>query len=65
MTPGNLSVRCCEVPEMRHDGRAPDQLRPVSLELGFTKFAEGSCLIRVEIRSFCAMPLWKSGFRPM
>ena len=32
---------------MRHDGRAPDQLRPVSLELGFTKFAEGSCLIRV------------------
>ena len=47
MTPGNLSVRCCEVPEMRHDGRAPDQLRPVSLELGFTKFAEGSCLIRV------------------
>lgn len=40
-------MRCCEVPEMRHDGRAPDQLRPVSLELGFTKFAEGSCLIRV------------------
>ena len=32
---------------MRHDGRKPDQLRPVSMELGFTKFAEGSCLIRV------------------
>ena len=23
-----------------------DQLRPVTMELGFTKFAEGSCLIR-------------------
>lgn len=31
---------------MRQDGRAFDQLRPVTLELGFTKFAEGSCLIR-------------------
>lgn len=32
---------------MRHDGRKMDELRPVSMELGFTKFAEGSCLIRV------------------
>lgn len=31
---------------MRQDGRALDQLRPVTMELGFTKFAEGSCLIR-------------------
>lgn len=31
---------------MRPDGRAPDQLRPVTLERGFAKFAEGSCLIK-------------------
>ncbi len=31
---------------MRKDGRLFDQLRPVSFELGFTKFAEGSCLVR-------------------
>jgi ribonuclease PH len=34
-------------PPLRHDGRAPDQLRRVSLELGVQKWAEGSCLIRV------------------
>ncbi|MDA8204387.1 MAG: ribonuclease PH [Chloroflexi bacterium] len=32
---------------MRHDGRLPGQLRPVSVELGVQKWAEGSCLIRV------------------
>ncbi|MHB8636495.1 MAG: ribonuclease PH [Fimbriimonadaceae bacterium] len=32
---------------MRHDGRAPDQLRPFTLERGFAKFAEGSCLIKL------------------
>jgi ribonuclease PH len=26
--------------------RAPDQLRPVSLQLGFTRHAEGSCLVK-------------------
>ncbi len=31
----------------RIDGRAADQLRPVKLTTGFTKFAEGSCLIEV------------------
>ncbi|MDY4220688.1 MAG: ribonuclease PH [Candidatus Faecousia sp.] len=31
---------------MRPDGRRNDQLRKVSMEPGFTKFAEGSCLIR-------------------
>ena len=31
---------------MRNDGRARNQLRPVQLELGFTRFAEGSVLIR-------------------
>jgi ribonuclease PH len=32
---------------MRIDGRAADQLRPVKLTTGFTKFAEGSCLIEM------------------
>src|SRR5512134_680621 len=31
---------------MRPSGRAVDQLRPVSFDLGFNKHAEGSCLIR-------------------
>lgn len=31
---------------MRKDLRAADQLRPITFELGFTKFAEGSCLVR-------------------
>lgn len=30
----------------RIDGRSPGDLRPVSFETGFTKFAEGSCLVR-------------------
>ena len=32
---------------MRTDGRQPDQLRPVIMERGFSKFAEGSCLIKI------------------
>jgi ribonuclease PH len=31
---------------MRPSGRADDQMRPVSLEPGFSKYAEGSCLAR-------------------
>ena len=31
---------------MRPSGRARDELRPVSLEPGFTKHAEGACLVR-------------------
>jgi ribonuclease PH len=31
---------------MRPSGRAPDQMRRVSLEPGFAKYAEGSCLAR-------------------
>ncbi|MFQ5621936.1 MAG: ribonuclease PH [Paracoccaceae bacterium] len=31
---------------MRPSGRNPDSLRPVSIETGVTKHAEGSCLIR-------------------
>jgi len=29
----------------RHDGRLPDQLRPISFERNFLHFAEGSCLV--------------------
>src|SRR4026209_428382 len=31
---------------MRPSGRAADQLRPVSLEPGFSRHAEGSCLVK-------------------
>src|SRR5260370_12687130 len=31
----------------RRDGRAPDQLRPVKIELGTNVHAEGSCLIEM------------------
>jgi ribonuclease PH len=31
---------------MRPSGRAPDEMRRVSLEPGFSKYAEGSCLVR-------------------
>jgi ribonuclease PH len=34
-------------PRLRGDGRTPHQLRPVSVELGVQKWAEGSCLIRM------------------
>jgi ribonuclease PH len=40
MTIGNRAT-------VRADGRAPTQLRPVSLTLGVQKWAEGSCVIRV------------------
>ncbi len=32
---------------MRYDGRAADEMRKVKVTLGFSKFAEGSCLIEV------------------
>ena len=32
---------------MRNDGRAADEMRKVKATLGFTKFAEGSCLIEI------------------
>ncbi|HSV28866.1 MAG TPA: ribonuclease PH, partial [Candidatus Omnitrophota bacterium] len=31
---------------MRPSGRAPDQLRVVTLETGFSRYAEGSCLAK-------------------
>jgi ribonuclease PH len=30
---------------MRHSGRAPDQMRTIGMEPGFTRHAEGSCLV--------------------
>lgn len=32
---------------MRFEGRAYDQLRPLTLEPGFSKYAEGSCFIKI------------------
>ena len=32
---------------MRPSGREPDQMRSVALEIGYTPYAEGSCLVRV------------------
>ena len=31
---------------LRADGRGPDDLRPISIELGVQKWAEGSCIVR-------------------
>lgn len=43
---------------MRPSGRAVDQLREVSLEPGFAKYAEGSCLIRFgDTHVLCAASL--------
>ena len=35
---------------MRPSGRSPDQMRSVTLETGFTPYAEGSCLAKFGIR---------------
>jgi ribonuclease PH len=52
----------------RSDGRRPDELRPVSIEPGFLKYAEGSALITVgNTRVLCAasvedrVPIWMKG----
>ena len=52
----------------RIDGRAPDQLRPVSIETGVQEFAEGSALISMgKTKVLCAasveasVPRWRSG----
>ena len=43
---------------MRPSGRAVDQLREVSLEPGFSKYAEGSCLVRFgDTHVLCAASL--------
>ncbi len=52
----------------RSDGRRPDELRPVTIEPGFMKYAEGSALIGVgNTRVLCAatieerVPQWLKG----
>jgi len=52
----------------RSDGRRPDELRPVTIEPDYLKFAEGSCLISVgHTRVLCAatiderVPQWMKG----
>jgi ribonuclease PH len=52
----------------RSDGRRPDELRPVSIEPGFLKYAEGSALISLgNTRVLCAasvedrVPVWMKG----
>ncbi len=53
---------------MRPSGRAPDQMRALTIETGFTKHAEGSCLISFgETRVLCTasiegrIPPWLRG----
>ena len=53
---------------IRHDGRRPDELRPVTIEPGAMKYAEGSALISVgDTRVLCAatledrVPGWMKG----
>ena len=56
------------MPEARRNGRAPDALRPLTLERGVAPYAEGSCLIAFgETRVLCAVsvepgvPGWRKG----
>lgn len=53
---------------MRPSGRAPDEMRAITIETGFTKHAEGSCLIAFgETRVLCtasvenSVPPWMRG----
>ena len=53
---------------MRPSGRAPDEMRAISIETGFTKHAEGSCLISFgDTRVLCtasvenSVPPWMRG----
>lgn len=53
---------------MRPSGRAPDEMRPIIIETGFTKHAEGSCLISFgDTRVLCTasveerIPPWLRG----
>ncbi len=52
----------------RIDGRAPDELRPVTMQLGFMPYAEGSCLVEMgETKVICtatveqSVPRWMQG----
>ena len=45
-------------PSVRLDGRAADQLRPITISTGYVKHAEGSCLIEVgDTRVVCTVSL--------
>ena len=53
---------------MRPSGRAPDEMRPIVMEAGFTRHAEGSCLIGFgDTRVLCtasvetSLPPWLRG----
>src|SRR5688572_26444326 len=53
---------------MRSSGRAPDQMRPIIMEAGFTRHAEGSCLVSFgDTRVLCtasvetSLPSWMRG----
>ncbi|QFT77885.1 ribonuclease PH [Erythrobacter sp. THAF29] len=53
---------------MRPSGRAPDEMRPITIETGFTRHAEGSCLISFgDTRVLCTasveerIPPWLRG----
>ncbi|MDB5699253.1 MAG: ribonuclease [Alphaproteobacteria bacterium] len=53
---------------MRPSGRAPDQMRPITMEAGFSRHAEGSCLIGFgDTRVLCtasvetSLPSWLRG----
>ncbi|HEX2196972.1 MAG TPA: ribonuclease PH [Actinomycetota bacterium] len=52
----------------RADGRAPDELRPVKMTLGYMPYAEGSCLVEMgETKVICtatvegSVPRWMQG----
>ena len=52
----------------RVDGRAPNELRPVAMTLGFMPYAEGSCLVEMgETKVICtasveqSVPRWMQG----
>ncbi|MFJ9346892.1 ribonuclease PH [Streptomyces sp. NPDC101237] len=52
----------------RHDGRTPEQLRPVTIERGWSKHAEGSVLVSFgDTKVFCTasvtegVPRWRKG----
>ena len=53
---------------MRPSGRSPNQLRPVTMEVGVTRYAEGSCLVKFgHTHVLCTaswageVPRWKKG----
>jgi ribonuclease PH len=53
---------------MRPSGRTPQQLRPITMEVGVTRYAEGSCLIKFgHTHVLCTaswagdVPRWKKG----